>query len=89
MQALLDGVDAVRQLAGRASEFAQALLEHEQLVVRVQAAADNAAAAQAAHLQAEEQHKAAHLVHATLKLEPLCAYTDRIFERWARLQASA
>ena len=69
VQALLDGVDAVRQLAGRASEFAQALLEHEQLVVRVQAAADNAAAAQAAHLQAEEQHKAAHLAHATLKLE--------------------
>lgn len=69
VQALVDGVDAARQLAARASEFDQARADHEQFTPRVQTAGNEAAAAQAAHRAAEVHYKDAHIACATLKLQ--------------------
>jgi len=68
VHALLNGVDAARQLADRASEFAQAFVEHEQLALRVQATAENTAAAQADQRDAESLYRTAHLTLAKLRL---------------------
>ncbi|MDB6105649.1 MAG: hypothetical protein JWO52_5648 [Gammaproteobacteria bacterium] len=69
VQALLDGVDAGRHLAARASEFAQARLDRDQHAPRVQEAGDQLSSAQAAYREAEEGHHAARLEHATAKIQ--------------------